>query len=662
VKPIPLLGSRRGAVLAAGTAGSLALLSLAAAGPASATAPAGPAGKVPVAQGLTRAILRGAHPAGQTPDDKPERVSFVLRPRNLAGLETQVAASMPGGPLTASQFAASYGQTPANVAALRRYLSQFGIRTDAYRDGLDVRATGTVGQFNDALAIQQDSFRLPATKGQHGAPGRPAMTVHSPRSAPLLPVSLARFVLAVFGLTTYPPGTSNAVHRPALATGAQPAATQKGDLTPADVARRYNLAPLYRQGFTGRGQTIGIITLASLRPSDAEFFWHHTLHLASAPGRIRLVNVDGGSGPVSDANGSGETTLDVEQSGALAPGAKVVVYQAPNSDAGFTDAYFQAASENVADTVSTSWGEAEDVIDTAIGAHQETPAFQAATDLAFLELGAQGQSNFVAQGDAGAFDDSDELGSTDLNVDNPGDSAWTTSAGGTTLPGRIPLSKTDSARIPRERAWSWDWLWPHWKALNGHSEASFAFSNALGGGGGYSQDEPMPGYQTAIPGITTFRGEEWLEPAAPKLFGPALLPSRWIFHPHPAAVSGTSRLGRGVPDLSTNADPETGFEEYFTGFQGSPLETGWGGTSFVAPQLNGAAAVINEAVGHRVGFWNPLIYRFAAGPGSPLHPLSQASPGNTNLFYTGSPGRVWNPATGLGTPDFAALARAFRHA
>ena len=72
--PMPLLRSRCGAVLAAGTAGSLALLSLAAAGPAGAVAPAGPAGKVPVAQGLTRAILRGAHPAGQTPDDKPERV------------------------------------------------------------------------------------------------------------------------------------------------------------------------------------------------------------------------------------------------------------------------------------------------------------------------------------------------------------------------------------------------------------------------------------------------------------------------------------------------------------------------------------------------------------------------------------------------------------
>src|SRR5690348_4500754 len=147
---------------------------------------------------------------------------------------------MPGGPLTAPQFAAAYGQTPANVDALRRYLSQFGIHTDAFRDGLAVRATGTVGQFNDALTIQQDSFRLPATRGQHGVPGRAAMTVHAPRSAPLLPVSLARFVLAVFGLTTYPPATSNAVRRPALHTGAHPAATRSGDLTPADVARRYN--------------------------------------------------------------------------------------------------------------------------------------------------------------------------------------------------------------------------------------------------------------------------------------------------------------------------------------------------------------------------------------------------------------------------------------
>ena len=54
----------------------------------------------------------------------------------------------------------------------------------------------------------------------------------------------------------------------------------------------------------------------------------------------------------------------------------------------------------------------------------------------------------------------------------------------------------------------------------------------------------MPGYQQAIPGITRFRGEEWLEPTAPKLFGPALLPSRWIFHPHPEHACRTGQCDK----------------------------------------------------------------------------------------------------------------------
>jgi hypothetical protein len=44
----------------------------------------------------------------------------------------------------------------------------------------------------------------------------------------------------------------------------------------------------------------------------------------------------------------GETDLDVEQSGGLAPDAKVIVYQAPNTDSGFADAFFDAASQNLA--------------------------------------------------------------------------------------------------------------------------------------------------------------------------------------------------------------------------------------------------------------------------------------------------------------------------
>jgi subtilase family serine protease len=573
-------------VLAAGTAGTL-LLFMAAAGPASSATHPSPSAKVAVPQGIGAGVLSGDPVFGKTPPGTPEIVSFILKARHLGLLKRDVADGLPLGRLSVGRFAEGFGQAPAHIAALRLYLAQSGIRTKSYRDGLDVTAHGTAGKFDKALTVQQDNFRIPAVKGHFGQPGRPAMTIHGTTDQPLLPRSIARSVLAILGLTNYPVASSNAVHEPSVAKGVQPAAVQTGSLTPANFAKQYNLDPLYKAGFTGAGQTIGIVTLASIKPSDATFFWKHVLHITTRAHKIRLVNVDGGSGKVSNASGSGETTLDVEQSGALAPGAKVVVYQAPNTDPGFLDAFYDAASQNVAGTVSTSWGEAETVIDTAVQSGAETPAYERSFDEAFLEMGAQGQSMFDTAGDAGAFDDSDELGTTNLDA-----------------------------------------------------------------------DIPMPRYQRLIPGINQFSDAQYLRPIDPMPFGSESLPTKWAFNPAPS-VSGGTGFGRAVPDVSTDADPFTGYEEYFTGFTGNPLEDGWGGTSFVAPQLNGATAVIDQAVGHRVGFWNPSIYRWAAGPHSPFHPLDSASAGNTNLFNTGTPGHVFNPASGLGTPNLAMLARDF---
>jgi len=126
----------------------------------------------------------------------------------------------------------------------------------------------------------------------------------------------------------------------------------------------------------------------------------------------------------------------------------------------------------------------------------------------------------------------------------------------------------------------------------------------------------------------------------------------------PATITGTAS-GRVVPDLSADADPYTGYEEYFSGFPGNHLELGWGGTSFVAPQLNGSAAVIDSYLHRRSGFWNPSLYRFATLKSSPLRPEHTAGAGNDNIFYSGSKGSVYNPATGLGTPDLAKLAADF---
>lgn len=67
----------------------------------------------------------------------------------------------------------------------------------------------------------------------------------------------------------------------------------------------------------------------------------------------------------------------------------------------------------------------------------------------------------------------------------------------------------------------------------------------------------------------------------------------------------------------------------------------------------------DSALGHRVGFWNPAVYQFAKMKSSPFTPLNTPGTTNDNLYYSGMSGTLYNPATGLGTPDLAKLAADF---
>jgi len=648
---------RSGAIVAIGTAGSLLLLGAGSA--VAATHPPSPA-RVAVPQGIGPAALETAHALGPAALTTPETVSFVLKPRDLSGLESSVNAGTPGGHVSVSAFASKHGQTPANISALTTFLSGFGITSTVHADDLDVTTTGTVADYNAALGVKQSAFTAPAVPATAGHAGRPAVRFHGTAQPTTLPANVASIVLSILGLTNYPAGFSQAIHVPALAHGVRPATTQKGNLTPASFASRYGLNPLLKAGARGQGQTIGIVTLASMKASDATHFWSSILKIKTKAGRLTLEPVDGGSGPVSETAGSGETVLDVEQSGALAPQANIIVYQAPNTDAGFLDAFATAASQNTASVVSSSWGESEDEIKTSVAAGIESSTYAQAFDEIFLELAAQGQSSFIAAGDSGAYDASGDVGSTDRSVDNPGDSPWTTDAGGTTLPGTIPVASGVSNVIKSERAWGWDWLWTDWKKLGFTSEHTFAVHNIGGGGGGFSNFEPAPGYQSRWLNVHNFAGVQYLKPTTPKSYHGVILPSRWTFTAHPAVILGTGAR-RAVPDVSADADPFTGYEEYFTGFaQGGSLQDGWGGTSFVAPQLAGATAVINSYLHRRVGFLNPYLYHFAAEKNSPFTPLATSGTSNDNLFYTGRKGYRYNPAVGLGTPNFAKLAADFK--
>lgn len=677
-----------GTLIAAGTAGSMVLLSAVA--PAGATS--GPnSGMVAVPQGVTAASLHGTW-ISAAPATTRLTVSFVLKLRNAGALKSAVQGGMSHGFLSVKQFSSRYGQTHTNIVALERYLKNHGIRSTTYADGLDIHTTGTAGAYRAALGVHENLYRLNAVPAHGNQAARPAMVVHGTSSPALLPARFSKFVFAVLGLTKYPVQASNAVHTPLASQTAGGHALQLGNRTPGNFASQYGLNALYKKGAKGQGETIGIITFANFRPSDATHFWATTLKIKTKARRITQDNIDGGSGRVRARLGSGETTLDVEQSGALAPQANIIVYQAPNSDYGSADAWFTAASQNKAATVSTSWGESE-ILNEAIAANgTEAATYGGIFDEAGLEMAAQGQSAFDASGDAGAYDDAfDSPTFTELSVDNPANSPWITAAGGTTNSGQIPIADSQGnlaalIDIPSQRAWGWDYLWPYHATLSyltptDTTEALFATDPfwIAGGGGGYSVVEPRPAYQSLVPNVGSFSAVPYLTPTTPEAFpgtgppsaNPAFpLPTEWTAWPDvntnlpgsltPPAVITSTAPGRAVPDIAADADPDTGYKLYFTG-QSPALESGWGGTSFVAPQLNGSAAVIDSFLHHRTGFWNAKIYKFATQSYTPFTPLDTSGASNNNLFYTGTTGDKYNAATGLGTPNLGKLALAFKN-
>jgi subtilase family serine protease len=673
--------------------GALALLM---SGVAFFSTPAGAstASLVSVPQGLNPTKLPGAVEIGPVPNGCQISVSFVLTAQHQAQLFAYATAAQPAMRFSETEFASTFGQTSTVINGLESYLQSFGITTYAYSNGLDVSAVGTPSQIDQALGIQEEDYSVPSNRGKQ--------TVFASSSDPTLPASIASNILAILGLSDYDSFQSQAVpaaRQPAAVANGQ---VPSGELTPANYESHYNLTPLLNKGDLGQGQTIGIVTLASLDPTVPPVFWKNYLHLSTLANRITLDNVDGGSGPVSLGLGSDETTLDVEQSGAIAPQAKIVVYQAPQTDPGFYDAFNAAASQDVAGSVSTSWGDDETQLLQSINNGTETSAYEAAFDQVFAEMVMQDQAGFVASGDYGAFlsQENGPDSPTDLTVSTLADSPFITSTGGTTLPGTqtyalnenqggdVPQggsspaddNGTESVTIPAEQSWTWSYLWPLWASSPNPQDTSTEAAaldpdNEAGSAGGYSAIEPRPAFQQGVSGVGTFDDREYLTPSDYAEADGLFLPFSFVYTASPSLGTGTG-TGRVQPDLSFDADPQTGYAVYDPQFGGDGFLQ-YGGTSFTAPQLNGVTAVFDSAYGGRVGFWNQFIYRAAESKNSPFTPMDsntlygssyfsetnsegQSVPitgdfSNDNLYYTGQPGTIFNPATGLGYANLAAL-------
>jgi len=362
---------------------------------------------------------------------------------------------------------------------------------------------------------------------------------------------------------------------------------ENGAFTPLEVAQLYN----FPKGLDGQNQCIGILEFGGgFETSDLKTYFDG-LGLA-VPQVVAIPVGQGQNNPGQDPDSDGEVMLDIEVAGAVAPKAKIAVYFSTFTVKGWVDALTRAVhdTDNRPSVISVSWGFAEQEPLSTPG----SPPFlwsQSAVDAvnqALLAAASMGVTVTVASGDDGS---SDQFNDGQAHVDFPSSSPYVLSCGGTKLVG-------SGRTITSEVVWN--------EEKNGEGAT----------GGGISDLNPLPSYQT----------------------NPPVSPS----------VNKGHHVGRGIPDVAGNADPETGFQTLADGHAGVT-----GGTSAVAPLWAGLIALLNQGLGKNVGFFNPLLYQ-EIGPKGTLNDIVTGD----NGAYKAKPG--WDPCTGWGSPNGQTLLDALK--
>jgi kumamolisin len=201
---------------------------------------------------------------------------------------------------------------------------------------------------------------------------------------------------------------------------ARPHAGGSISYTPIQVGELYQVP----NGVTASNQTIGIIELGGgFRQTDITAYFKS---LGQKPPTVIAVPIGTGrNNPTNSTSADGEVMLDIDVAGAVAPGARIVVYFAPNTDQGFVDAIAHAIHDTTykPSVISISWGSAE---------VNWTAQAMAALDAACQSAAALGITITAASGDNGS---SDAVTDGKNHVDFPASSPHVLACGGTNLQG-----------------------------------------------------------------------------------------------------------------------------------------------------------------------------------------------------------------------------------
>lgn len=322
---------------------------------------------------------------------------------------------------TRKTFAQKYYIHPNDLRVLQDFADDYEltIKETISSAGM-VILTGTVGNLNKAFNVEIAKYEHSHFyyRGRNGF-------VH-------IPEKLSEIVQAVLGLDNRP---QTKAHFRLLQSGEMSMRKNglQSSFTPVEVASLYN----FPENIDCSGQCIGIIELGGgYRSEDMEQYFSKLG--VPAPEIVDIEIAGAKNSPSGDPNGpDGEVALDIENAAAVAPNAKIAVYFAPNSDAGFLKAITTAIHDEVNNpsVISISWGAPESYW-TKQGMNAMNRAFKDAASL--------GITVCCASGDNGS---SDGVEDGAVHVDFPASSPFVMGCGGTRLEG-------GNGAITREIVWN----------------------------------------------------------------------------------------------------------------------------------------------------------------------------------------------------------------
>jgi hypothetical protein len=545
-------------------------------------------------------------------------------PEQESALEGLLAAQQnPSSPLfhrwlTPEQFGALYGPADQDVRTITDWLSSHGFT------GMTVSKGRTVIEFSGTADKVQNAFHTAIHRYQVGG------SLHlANQNDPSIPAALAPVVGGVVSLNDFGHrslaiqgptlGSTNGQPHPQIAPGAIPLFTISDPqdnttfygVVPYDFAAIYDLLPLWKAGLDGAGQSIAIVSESNINLNDPEQFRAFFGLPANDP-TVILDGVD--PGIQSDEI---EADLDVQWSGAVAPGAHVLLVTSASTEttAGTDLSALYIVDNNLAPVMSESYGECELFLGTAGN------AFEAAL---WEQASAEGITALVASGDQGSAvcdltGDMSNLAVHPMAVNGLASSPYNIAVGGTDFnqhnlwtqywnQNNDPTTKQSVLGYIPEIPWNDSCGSTTLDVIYGDTPASACndgatgvlFLNTIAGSGGPSSCIGSDGTNAS---------------------------SCTVGWPKPAWQTGTGVPADGVrdlPDVSFFASNGVNNSAYVvcevdaSGGSGcnptasSQTLLAVGGTSASAPAMAGVMAIVNQKYG-RQGNANPTLYRLAAG-------------------------------------------------